>query len=486
MKKLILILFIFSLIIVKTTFWNFEIIKDTVYTPVYTISWDVLSWTQKIGVIFSNGTKKDTYFLNKYIDWDKQFIANIRLDYWNIDKGINNYTLNFYDRENNIIWTKSYQVEAKYDEVKVWNKIIYIDKNEYEWDDISKTTRWCYDYHKNKDTKAFSEWTYLVKQNNQYSFLPSCMTFSTKLGNILTYKKSNKISDNFCRWKDKSPCDALSQIYDYDSKNLLIDTIPLVYDAIWDIWLLKPEYYKDKWYILYSIWWWDVCWYWSTYNKYVIWSKKLYRYSIGGWGCNIITDSINSYNSKNSLDFIGWFPKNNLKNVYSVFAISMYWDGNYDFRKNYIYNSSLNVDINEDQFYENKNNYKIKLWKKDFYINFWSLKDTKIKMPLLTDNETIIKNLYLTKSSNTFTVNMSEDNSYNWKQVKYIWIISCKSNYSYIYDKEYILKWKSSDWIYKYNISEKFNNKCYNPYKVNVYYTDWTKDVWEYYVLFDY
>jgi len=92
--------------------------------------------------------------------------------------------------------------------------------------------------------------------------------------------------------------------------------------------------------------------------------------------------------------------------------------------------------------------------------------------------------IYFTKKDRLYTLKFN-NNSDEESLIKSISITSCSSNSSQTYDKEYTLT-ADENGNYKYNISEKLNNKCDIPYKINVYYEDGSIETGEYYVLFDY
>jgi len=145
-----------------------------------------------------------------------------------------------------------------------------------------------------------------------------------------------------------------------------------------------------------------------------------------------------------------------------------------------------------------KEKYNFKLLWKPLEIDFGILKNEKIKMNDLiywTYEEIIKKEVFeinLLKNKEDFVLKFDKINYKDFtsmdlpnKFVKSISITSCSSNSSQIYDKEYTLT-ADENWNYKYNISEKLNNKCDIPYKINVYYEDGSIETGEYYVLFDY
>ncbi len=225
---------------------------------------------------------------------------------------------------------------------------------------------------------------------------------------------------------------------------------------------------KYKWYRL--DYWLD---YWLDYSKYIInpWISNLITFKGITFNANLLEEN-------NQLVFT-WS---------SLLSISMTWWLN----KNYLYDSRLIGKFDEKELMEDKDTYNFMLSWKKLILDFVELKQKQYKMKSIFSSENHFGyNLLLTKDKKTnfSTINLKKLEQWvfwpHFKDVKNIWITSCTVNGSSKYDKEYMLT-RAKNWDFKYNISRKFNNKCNIPYKITAYYIDGTKEIGEYYVLFDY
>ncbi len=257
-----------------------------------------------------------------------------------------------------------------------------------------------------------------------------------------------------------------------------------------------PKYNKDRNIIFANEGYWDVCWWFSSYIEYGISTGKYNWVDRGFNGCFISQNTIIPWWNKKDYTISTYADLywSGLTDNYSVISISMTWG----LRRNYIYNNSEALSTKED-FLQETSKYIFAIWWKELAFDFSDLENAKDMMPVLwywwngNNDGYFDYQMYLTRLAldDAFVLHFDKVKIIDFwgessKKVKNIWIISCKSNNSKEYDTEYVLKTKDENGNFQYNISEKLGNKCDIPYKVSVYYTDNTIEIWEYYVLFDY
>lgn len=354
--------------------------------------------------------------------------------------------------ENKLTTLDIKDIKNDYKNIAFIDKVIYY-KNLKELKNFS--INWCYDWE---------EWKY-----------NDCFSYNDWDWTVIEIKNILKRDWNWF-WSRKWDI--------YESWKLLIKDFPF---WCWD-WCEWPIYNKKSWVISVKEWRGDVCAWFNTNRQYDIKTKKFSSYTDNFNWCFVESRSISFWKWENNIiDMYDYKKEKSSSNIYSIFSISKWV-----FKRNYIYDSNLKIETKEN-FMNIWNNVTYFLEWKEFKINFDELEKSKEKMSILYwgwwENTNFDYWIYLKKQWNNYTIHFDKIKSEimsSEKVVKDIWIISCKSNISKEYDNEYILKTKDKSWNYKYNISEKLNNKCGIPYKINVYYTDWTKETWEYYILFDY
>ncbi len=220
----------------------------------------------------------------------------------------------------------------------------------------------------------------------------------------------------------------------------------------------------------------DSCGWYNTYYEYYLSTKKYDEYTILLDWCNNITAETIKVKWNNDYR-VKLYMQEKWKTINSVFSYSMTWW----LSRNYIFNSNLFINYKDKySFLEENDNYLLDLEWKDLIIDFKNLLEKKERM-----KEIYSYFLRLTKNDkdNSYVLNFISNEANN---VKNIWIYSCDKNNNQLYDSEYFLKNKYQNWNYRYNISEKYGNKCNLPYIINIYYENWTIEKWEYYIIFDY
>lgn len=158
---------------------NINIKEIKIYSPVYTLTWETLPGTTKVEVIFSGSTKKDAYLLKQFKVWDKNFITNLRLDFWNIEKWENNYEIKFYNQKDEIIGSEKYLINVEFEEINVWENTLYISNIFENMDYIAYE-----DYVDYISVPWYEKWVpkmFLYKNNNlKYSVLSEKFYYSKK------------------------------------------------------------------------------------------------------------------------------------------------------------------------------------------------------------------------------------------------------------------------------------------------------------------
>lgn len=399
---------------------------------------------KNLGLIENNKTNLWVIYAST---WSKN--GTIVLEDTKIDAESNEKKMYILDKNKLIEWEIN-DIEKNYKNIVLSDKIIYY-KNEKDLQDYINS--WCWEY------------------NN----VPNCFNYSKENESLIEIKN---ISKREWRWFWSRKWDI------YENWTLLIKDFPF---WCWD-WCQWPIYNKKNWIISVEEWRGDVCAWFNINTQYDLKTKKFsFNYNNFDW-CFVENNRTSFWEwNNNVIDIYDYYLEENPTfNNYSIFSISK-WNS----QRNYIYNSDIKIETNED-FMNAWDNITYFLWWKEFNIDFNELEKSKEKMPILywwwQENANFDYWVYLKKQWNNYTIHFDKISGLmnSEKIVKDIWIISCKSNFSKEYDNEYILKTKDIIWNYKYNISENLNNKCNIPYKINVYYEDWTKETWEYYLLFDY
>lgn len=453
----------------------------TIYSPVHTLTWTTLSDTTKVEVVFSWTTKTDKYILTKFKAWDSEFVANLRLDYGNIEKWRNFYEVISYQGEEAVASDK-YEVNVDYEEIKVGWGVFYL------WDRKSIPLRCSNEI---EPILIQEKWKFRIIQNDCFTYSKE-NDYYLEMRNIKTDIEWTEKWDLYINWKmlDKNitfhTSTALSPLRYDKLKNIF-------FQEVWPYpWDCGTGYYKT----IYDINNQTYAWFSVELNicRHIL--TQIFPWLVGGvWydGLEKTENSIAFYTT--TFERLSHLPTS------SVFSIR-----NWDYSKNYIYDSRLNFtwaikQEENDSFLYKRDNYALNLWNKKYEIDFQKLKQEKQKM-----NDLLYRMDHLFKKEDpNFTINMKKNNDANSftlffdidktddnteknskTSIKTIWITSCKPNNSPEYDQEYILKTQTDEWNFSYNISEELGNKCDIPYKIQVTYEDGTKELWEYYILFDY